>query len=89
MSNESPKKRSDEWARRRARIEADGALETLQHLGFDVENINETQKDMLYLRRLRNTHENIGAKAVVGIVGLFFAGIGVLASYVWERITNG
>ncbi len=84
LPNETP----SEWQKRRARIQADGALEVLQIFGFDIDDVHEMQKDILYLRRLRQTHESIGSKAIVSIVGLFFAGVGALVVHIWSRLTN-
>ena len=69
-----------EWAKRKARMSRDVILTTLETLGFDVDDIGEIQKDILFLRRLRKASETASAKTVAGIISVFFAICGAVAT---------
>lgn len=74
-----------EWEKRKARMQTDAVKATLETFGFDVNDVNEQQQDMLFLRRLRKTQENVSAKSVAAIVGLFFTGLGALIALAFEH----
>lgn len=74
-----------EWEKRKARMQTDAVTKTLETFGFDVNDINEQQQDMLFLRRLRKTQENISAKSIAAIVGLFFTGLGAIIALAFDH----
>lgn len=69
-----------DWQTRMKRLRKEAVLETLESLGFDVNDINEIQKDILFLRRLRTATETNRAKISAGIIGLVFTLMGALAT---------
>lgn len=52
--------------------------ETLVALGVDINNPIEFQADARFVRKMRTTHERVGAKALLTIVGLFITGTAAL-----------
>lgn len=50
-------------------IVADAIEETLTKLGMDTSEVHDTQRDLLFLRELRETHEKIKSKAIVTLIG--------------------
>ncbi len=66
------------WERRVRRLHKTATLETLEALGFDVDDINAIQADLLFLRKLRSTSESTNAKITAGVIGLVFTVAGAL-----------
>lgn len=64
-------------------------LETLQTLGFDIDDVSEMQKDILFLRRLRQTSEAASGKTMTALIGLFFTAIGALLAIGLNSYFNG
>ena len=48
--------------------------ETLEAIGVDMDHPIEFQADARFLRRLRKTHDTIGAKALATMVGVIVTG---------------
>lgn len=69
-----------DWQARVKRIRRETVLETLESLGFDVEDTNEMQKDAIFLRRFRKASESTSAKVWGAIITLFFGLIGAVAT---------
>ena len=62
--------------------------ETLIQIGVDLENPIEFQADCQFVRKIRKTHEKVGMKIVLSMVGLFISGtvaIVVLGLSTWVR----
>ena len=76
----SPADEPTEWEKRRRSMERKTVMDTLESLGFDVDNLVDLQKDMAFSRRLRIASENANAKIVAGIIGLVFTVIGALGT---------
>ena len=76
---------SDEDARKIARAVVH---ETLLTLGADTKNPLDLQADFKFLRALRTTHERIGMKAIVTLIGLIItatASLIVIGFVSWMR----
>lgn len=78
--NKSDGETESEWKKRVKRLESQTVLDTLETLGFDTDDRNETQRDLIFLRKLRTANERNSAKAVAGLIGLFFTLVGALAT---------
>lgn len=48
--------------------------ETLVKLGIEAEDHKEMQADMLFLRKLRKTHETVQGRALITLVGTLVTG---------------
>lgn len=71
---------SSAWIARRDRIRSEAVMATLKTLGFDTDDINEAQKDMIFLRQLRVASQNTRAKVGAAIITLFFTLAGVVGT---------
>lgn len=84
-SNETPKRKPDEtdtaWEQRVKRLKRDATLDTLEALGFDVEDAKAMQADMIFLRKLRTTSDAMSSKAILGLVGIAFSALGALVAF--------
>lgn len=79
-----------DWQTRVKRIRREVVMETLESLGFDTDDVNEIQKDILFLRKLRTATERNTAKITAGVIGLVFTLIGAgvtLALQHWFRVS--
>lgn len=80
-SPESPKRQPGEsetdWERRVNRLKRGTVLEVMETLGFDVDDVNEMQKDALFLRKMRKASETTQAKLWAAILTLI---VGVAGS---------
>lgn len=85
MSDKEP----TEWEKRRARMEADGAKEALRLFGFDVDDVHEMQKDIIFLRRIRTAQEHSSTKIAAGVIALIFGMIGVGLKALWDFFISG
>lgn len=83
-NNESAKRLAGEtdtdWQSRIKRIRRESVLDTLESLGFDVDDVNEMQKDALFLRRMRKASETTQAKLWAAIMTLLVGILGSLAT---------
>lgn len=68
------------WQKRVKRLESQTVLDTLETLGFDTDDRNEIQKDIIFLRKLRVANEATNAKLVASIIGLVFTLIGAFVT---------
>lgn len=68
------------WKARTTRIREEATLATLKTLGFDTDDINEAQKDMIFLRQLRVASQNTKAKVGAAVITLFFTLAGVIGT---------
>lgn len=73
------------WKSRVQRIREEQTLLTLKQLGFDTDDINEAQADMLFLRRLRKTSETTQAKLIASVVGLIFTLVGAFGTLALQQ----
>lgn len=76
---------SDDDARKIARAVVH---ETLLTLGADTNNPLDLQADFKFLRAMRTTHEKIGLKVLISIIGLFIsatAALVVIGFVAWIR----
>lgn len=87
MSDSAPqsaKRQVDEsetaWQERVKRIRREVVLDTLESLGFDVDDVNEMQKDALFLRKMRKASETTQAKITAAAITLFFTLVGALGT---------
>lgn len=64
------------WEKRIGRLQSQTVLDTLETLGFDTDDRNEIQKDIIFLRKLRVANEATNAKLVASAIGLVFTLIG-------------
>lgn len=55
-------------------------METLESFGFDTDDVNEMQKDILFLRKLRKATEDTNGKVKAGVIGLLFTLAGALVT---------
>lgn len=74
------------WEKRVKRLERTATLETLEALGFDVEDVNEIQKDILFLRQLRTATQTRNAKLAAGIIGFVFTLMGAFATIAVQQL---
>ena len=59
--------------------------QTLQHLGFTVEDPNAIQKDMIYLRMTRIGREETAKWIKRSAIGVFITG---LLYFMWDSLLN-
>lgn len=52
----------------------EGVHEALIQLGIEVDEIHQMQRDFLFLRELRETHERVKSKGLLILVGTVIAG---------------
>lgn len=79
----SPAKTPEEltaWEKRVRRLERTATLETLEALGFDVDDVTEIQKDILFLRQLRVATQARNAKIALSLIGFFFTVVGAIVT---------
>ena len=55
-------------------IVAEGVHETLTSLGIDADEVHEMQRDFIFLRELRKTHERVKSKGVLTLVAIVVGG---------------
>ena len=73
-------------------VVGDTVDETLTRLGIEADDHRDMQADMLFLRKLRKTHEAVQNKALVVLVGTLVAGtIGLIIMGIvsWVRSIGG
>lgn len=89
-SHDSAKRLPDEpetaWQERVKRIRREVVLDTLESLGFDVDDVNEMQKDALFLRRMRKASETTQAKVTAAAITLFFTLVGALGTLLIQNL---
>lgn len=76
------------WRARVKRIRKDQTLAVLETLGFDVDDIGEIQKDIMFLRKLRTASETAGSKAFAAAISAFFAIVGALGVLAFQHFTG-
>lgn len=60
-------------------------MQTLQHLGFTVDDPNAVQKDMIYLRMSRIGREETSKWIKRSAIGVFITG---LLYYLWDSLLH-
>jgi len=57
------------------KIVREAVQETLASLGFDLRQINETQADLLYLRRLRKSSQGYDERIKIAVISVLIPAI--------------
>lgn len=74
------------WKSRVQRIREEQTLLTLKQLGFDTDDINEAQADMIFLRKLRKTSETTQTKLIASVIGLIFTLVGAFGTLALQQL---
>lgn len=74
-SNHNPQDGNEYMTREDARLIV---RETLIAIGLDINDPIESQADAMFVRKMRKTHERVGSKIVLSMVGFFMVGTATL-----------
>lgn len=79
-----------DWERRKMQMYKTAAREAthevLESFGFSVDEKDEMQRDMAFMRRLRIASEAAGIKTATSFVALIFALIGAGVTLIFQRL---
>ena len=90
MSDEANEPDLTDWERRKLHIyrtaAKDATREVLESFGFTIDQVEEMQRDLAFVRRLRVTSEAAGVKTVTSLVALIFAVLGAAGSLALQQL---
>ena len=79
-----------DWERRKIymykQASREATREVLESFGFTVDEIDEVQRDLAFIRRLRIASEAAGIKTVTSAVALLFALCGAIATIAYQTL---
>ena len=84
--NPNDKQELTDWEKRKTHIYKEAAKEATQEVlesfGFTVEEMEQMQRDLAFLRRLRMKSEAVGLKTATSLVALTFTLAGAAVTFV-------
>lgn len=82
-----------DWERRKLHMykqaAKDATREVLESFGLSGDEIEEVQRDMAFIRRLRVASEAAGIKTATSIVALIFAAVGSILTIGIQTLLDG
>lgn len=82
-----------DWERRKLHLykqaARDATREVLESFGFSIDQMDEMQRDMAFIRRVRVATEAAGVKTVTSVVALVFAAFGAIMTLGFQTLFHG